>query len=231
MPWSGSRWRVLGDTSIVEHGECLDSVRVDEAWLEANGPDYSEPWLDSGELERRGRRKMLLARQRVWWQRMHHIVLRNPVIPLVIRMVVLTFSLTAMGLGAWILRYSPRSSTMDEASPKMAVSTNCFAVLYTLYITYDEYAGKPLGLRSANAKMRLIFLDLIFIVFGSANLSLALELVAENYGSGDVRCGAFAICGRQEALAGMLFMVLFAWLMTFSISVLRYAHLASGPVA
>ena len=96
----------------------------------------------------------------------------------------------------------------------MAIIVDVVAMLYLLYITYDEYTGKPLGLRSAKSKMRLIFLDLFFIVFDSANLSLAFEAI----GYGDC---VQQICSRQKALASVLLIALIAWLLTFAISVLR----------
>ena len=96
----------------------------------------------------------------------------------------------------------------------MAIIVDAIAMAYLVYITYDEYSGKPLGLRSAKAKMRLIFLDLFFIVFDSANLSLAFETLSDNRPCAEV-------CGKQEALASVLLIALIAWLLTFSISVMR----------
>ena len=104
----------------------------------------------------------------------------------------------------------------------MAIIVDAVALVYILYITYDEYTGKPLGLRSAKSKMRLIFLDLFFIVFDSANLSLAFEALSDNPGS--CQSGTqhnLSICNQQRALASVLMVALIAWLMTFSISVLR----------
>lgn len=95
----------------------------------------------------------------------------------------------------------------------MAIVVDAVALAYLLYITYDEYSGKPLGLRPAKAKMRLIFLDLFFIVFDSANLSLAFEVIE---GGCDSR-----VCNQQKALASVLLIALIAWLLTFSISVMR----------
>ena len=76
-------------------------------------------------------------------------------------------------------------------STNMAIIVDAVAMVYLLYITYDEYTGKPLGLRPAKAKMRLIFLDLFFIVFDSANLSLAFVSIEK------VNCDD-EICSRQS---------------------------------
>jgi hypothetical protein len=119
----------------------------------------------------------------------------------------------------------------------MAIVVDGIALIYLIYITYDEISGKPLGLRSPNTKIRLIMFDLVFIVFDSANLSLAFDTLF------DVRwsCRSFEtqgvekgsplsmqtgmtngpICQRQKALAAFLFLALGAWVLTFTVSVFR----------
>ena len=124
------------------------------------------------------------------------------------------FSAVALALAGSIHYRSTEKHLAQTASTDMAIIVDVVAMVYLLYITYDEYTGKPLGLRSAKAKMRLIFLDLFFIVFDSANLSLAFEAI----GYGD--CYE-QICSRQKALASVLLIALIAWLLTFAISVLR----------
>ena len=104
----------------------------------------------------------------------------------------------------------------------MAIVVDTVALVFLMYITYDEYTGAPLGLRSARAKMRLIFLDLIFIVFNSANLSLAyLGIHANNVCDIPVDSQDKPICQRQKGLASVLLIALLAWLLNFSTSVLR----------
>ena len=152
------------------------------------------------------------------------MIVRSPLIPLVIRMIVWSFSLIALVLGSSI--YHNKESS-PRTSPEMAIIVDAIALVYIIYITYDEYTGKPLGLRSAKAKMRLIFLDLFFIIFDSANLSLAFEALSqEDTGSqndtGSGSCGSGdPVCSQQKALASVLLIALIAWMLTFSISVLR----------
>ena len=124
------------------------------------------------------------------------------------------FSAVALALAGSIHHRSTEERLSQTASTDMAIIVDVVAMIYLLYITYDEYTGKPLGLRSAKAKMRLIFLDLFFIVFDSANLSLAFEAI--DYGD----C-VEQICSWQKALASVLLIALIAWLLTFAISVLR----------
>lgn len=110
----------------------------------------------------------------------------------------------------------------------MAIIVDAVALVYLVYITYDEYTGKPLGLRSPKAKMRLILLDIFFIVFDSANLSLAFASLSDVQGScinsvinHHLDPKNDAICSRQTALASVLLIALIAWLLTFTISVFR----------
>lgn len=214
-----SRWRVYirstvySDTVREPTGE-----RVTQEWLVRHGPDYSQPWLAGSENQDAENDAARLFKhhthKKAWWQRMQRIILRNAMIPLVIRATVLAFSAAAMSIAATLWSFSASASS----SVMMATIVDAVALVYLIGITYDEYNGKPLGLRSATAKMRLIFLDLFFIVFDSANLSLAFQAVSNS----DLGCHD---CDMLEALAAVLLIALVSWLMTFAISVLRYVHL------
>jgi len=139
---------------------------------------------------------------------------------MVIRMNVWSYSAVALALAASIHQLTDKDNEINQTpSTDMAIIVDAVAMVYLLYITWDEYSGKPLGLRPATAKMRLIFLDLFFIVFDSANLSLAFEAIHDkNDCSKDNACH---ILDRQRALASVLLIALIAWLLTFAISVLR----------
>ncbi len=172
------------------------------------------------------------------------MILRNPIVPLVIRLTVLTFSTLAVGIGGWLhLASASNPQCVDRSSTLLAIGFDAVAIVYILYITWDEYTSKPLGLRSPQAKLRLIFCDLIFIAFDSANLSLAMESVTDQrqrcsvpMEERDVRPTSASttmefcprsICVRQETLAGVLFVALVAWMLTFSISTLRIVERVS----
>lgn len=190
-----------------------------------NGADYSKPWLagsEHGDAENDGARLFKFqARRKSWWERLQRTILRSPIIPLVIRTNVWVFSLIALALGSSIHKSASESRKINISSPNIAIIVDAIALVYILYITYDEYTGKPLGLRSARAKMRLIFLDLFFIVFDSANLSLAFEAVSDSRSDCKATTRDKTVCQEQKALASVLLVALIAWLATFSISVLR----------
>lgn len=110
----------------------------------------------------------------------------------------------------------------------MAVIVDVVAIPYIGYITYDEYRGKPLGLRSAKTKIRLVLLDLFFIIFESANLALAFGALTDDNGA--CRAGPYEgerrvnmpVCRRVKTLCSILFIALMSWSLTFAISIFRY---------
>lgn len=167
-------------------------------------------------------------RRQIWILRLHNNLLRSPIVPLILRLTVWCFSAAALGLGGSIQYLSGKYNHPQGASALMAIIVDAVALVYLVYITFDEYTSKPLGLRPPLAKARLILLDIFFIVFDSANLSLAFDSLSSVKGSctvaqvnSKVAPKNDLICDRQKALASVLLIALIAWLMTFSISVLR----------
>lgn len=229
---TGSRWKAFATASAypalpIEGGEV-----VTEDWLVQNGPDYSRPWLagddENGDPEKNAMH-MFRVKRRAWYVRAQRTVLRNPLLPMIIRMNVWVYSAVALGLAGSIHHLTDKDPSVNSTpSTDMAIIVDIIAMVYLLYITYDEYSGKPLGLRPAKAKMRLIFLDLFFIVFDSANLSLAFEAIRSESCHPDLDKSSALyttltrqICSRQKGLASVLLIALIAWLLTFAISVLR----------
>jgi hypothetical protein len=253
-PSQTSRWMSFAQPSAYPQ-ENFNSEKVDSEWLNQNLTDYSKDWLadhvdddmeDSGSRYRAFRRK-----RKAWYKRAQFTVLRNPFIPLIFRMIVLIFAIAAMILGASIyqetgkitrcIAQQPESRSPDcvervgptatdyyrDPSGLMAIIVDAIAIVYTIYITYDEYFSKPLGLRRARAKVRLVLLDLFFVVFQSANLALSFESLTVDEGAckaptAPTTAGRFEnVCDRAESLSSVLLISLTAWLMTFSVSVLR----------
>jgi hypothetical protein len=146
----------------------------------------------------------------------------HPLVPLVFRVTVLITSVVALGLSASVHHLS-NVLLLAKPSTTMAIVVDVVAIPYILYITWDEYTGKPLGLRSPKAKIRLVLLDLFFIIFESANLALAFAALTDDNGS--CKKGTNGqngiICGRVEGLCGILMVALVAWSLTFSVSIFR----------
>lgn len=233
--------------------ETFVGEKVDSEYLDRNFTDYSKPWLadhEEDELESSSRYRAFRRKRQAWYMRAQFTIMRNPFIPLAFRLTIFVFALVALGLGTSIWRETgritfciaqhPRSDECRELvgegaqdyyrdpSGLMAVIVDGIALLYTIYITYDEYFSKPLGLRPARAKVRLVLLDLFFVVFQSANLSLSFESLTVDEGACQVGDSMRTnsrfdhVCHRAQALSVVLLVSLTAWLMTFSVSVLRY---------
>ena len=228
-----SRWATFAKASAYPR-ENFTGEKVAPEWINEHWGDYSQPWLanhaDDEDNEEGGRYHAFKRKREVWYKRSQYTILRNPFIPLVFRFIVFTFNLIALSIGATIFIRTRHISAEDYQggpSAEMAVIVDVIALVYTGYITYDEYFSKPLGLRAARAKVRLILLDLFFIVFQTSNLSLAFESMSSE--TGPCVTGPDAnghkilpdICARTRALAAVLLISLIAWLLTFSISVLR----------
>lgn len=232
---SATKWAQFAKSSNLDPLDRPVSSRgqiVDDAWMAENMPDLEQPWEP---IEHKDEEQKLVgfwlwnpAKRRRKFSQWHNTVMNHPMVPAMIRMVVLTFSILALSLASAIFHKSDPASCEKNASTWMAIIVDIVAILYTVYITYDEYTSKPLGLRSHNAKMSLIFLDLAFIVFESANLSLAFQALTDNtwacqYSSQEKTTCPYteSICTRQKALVATLLIALVAWLSTFTISTLR----------
>ncbi|KAJ5826869.1 hypothetical protein N7447_003632 [Penicillium robsamsonii] len=224
-----SRWMTFSRTIQYPREAGREEQQVTPEWLNENHGDYLQPWRgkhlegDSPEypLHSGGRRD-------IWIKRFKKTILRSPMVPMILRMTVWCFSLSALALGGSIQHMANEGRRSQGPSALMAIIVDAVALVYLLYITFDEYTSKPLGLRSASAKTRLLLLDIFFIVFDSANLSLAFFSLSEVTGActeaeinQQLNPQNTGICVRQKALASVLLVALLAWLMTFSISVLR----------
>lgn len=82
------------------------------------------------------------------------MLLNNPMVPLTFRTITWTLSLVALSLSVSVFRHSD-PDVAQRQSTVMAIVVDVVALIYLIWITYDEYSGQPLGLRSPKAKMKL----------------------------------------------------------------------------
>ncbi|KAF1935043.1 hypothetical protein EJ02DRAFT_150951 [Clathrospora elynae] len=231
---SAQKWKQFTQTSNHDRPISSRGQVVDDDWLRENMPDLEQKWepIDQGDdKELKGFWLFSPTKRKRRLVRLHKTIMNHPMVPALIRMIVLTFSILALALASSIYRRSDNNKCTNNSSTWMALIVDIIAVLYTVYITYDEYTSKPLGLRSHNAKMSLVFLDLAFIVFESANLSLAFQALTDDKWACVDSDPAFQacpytkdICQRQKGLTATLFIALLAWIGTFTISTLRLIH-------
>ncbi|KAL2158642.1 hypothetical protein VTH06DRAFT_4124 [Thermothelomyces fergusii] len=165
------------------------------------------------------------TRTRVLYKRLWRIILRHPLVPLAFRLTVLLTSIVALAISIRIFEVERR--TEHDASSELtqaivAIVVDSVAVPYIGYMTWDEYTGKPLGLRAANQKIGLVLMDLFFIIFKSASTALAFEaLVYHNAGDRETR-------EYSQALAAFQMIGLIAWSFTLSVSVFRLVQKLGG---
>ena len=235
-----SRWRQFAQKSgyAVRNEEDHHQL-VDEEYLAEHEPDFSQGWIAE---KHEGFNS---THQRTRWQRIQRTIFRSAFIPLIFRLIVFSFCVIALGLGSTIYRSvhtlllskqtaeaCKTSYESSKTSSLMAVIIDSAAIIYLFYITWDEYKGLPLGLRSGKAKVLVLLCDLFFIVFSSANVTLAFESIvrpdssSQNNGTSSTqKCESpndINIKWKQDLLASTLLVALIAWLMTFAVSVLRY---------
>ncbi|KAB8337087.1 hypothetical protein FH972_021391 [Carpinus fangiana] len=257
------------DESRVLQQHTQHSQVMSQEWMDENIPDFAEPGMPAWykvQGPKDGRFWLFSGEKRAYaWNYFLFVIMRNPFIPLVTRLTVLAFVLAALGLGVNIYKESndlnnntsalagvqiPANSDTDvickqQTSTYMAFIVDSVAVLYILYITWDEYFSKPLGLRQTKDKIRLLFLDLLFVIFSAANLSLAFNTLTDQQWScysgspnQDNTNNAEAarstcvqndkLCQRQRGLCAVLLLAEIAWVAAFAISIFRVIDTALG---
>ncbi|KAG6000569.1 hypothetical protein E4U54_001370 [Claviceps lovelessii] len=165
-----------------------------------------------------GRRAAVLPR-RIW-----NAIMRHPLSPLLFRLGVMVTSILALGLSARIyqLENELNKNSAERTQSVVAIVVDCLAIPYIGYMMWDEFTGKPLGLRSAMSKISLILLDLFFIMFKSASTALAFE-TSVYHGARQTSLNSLSM-----ALAAFQLFGLMSWSMTFTVNVFRMVERLGG---
>ncbi|KAK4099331.1 hypothetical protein N658DRAFT_560437 [Parathielavia hyrcaniae] len=201
-----------------EEAQILDPEVLDKLQPGLNGP------VDVPDLYGAMGRKP--TRTRVLYKRLWRIMLRHPLVPLAFRLTVLLTSIVALALGVKIYQLEHKNGENDGSSELaqaiVAIVVDTVAIPYIGYMTWDEYTGKPLGLRATTQKISLVLMDLFFIIFKSASTALAFEaLIYHNSGDRETR-------QYSQALASFQVIGLMAWSLTLSVSVFRLVQKLAG---
>jgi hypothetical protein len=173
-----------------------------------NKEKYGTEWASNEKPAKQSRRP--------WWYQ------------LVFRVFILFNSLIALALGAGIFQQPYKEQCHRDGSTYLAIVVDAVAIPYTVYIAYDEFFSKPIGLRKPSSKLRLLLLDLFFIVFEGSNVALAFEALSDD----SFACSAKSVCARektcdmQKGMVAVLMVALVAWLLTFVMSLTRLMNIA-----
>jgi hypothetical protein len=167
---------------------------------------------------KRGRRRDAAFSKRMWRQ-----ILNSSFSPLLFRLVVIIMSTVALAIAIRIEEDTRvRGDGAERTQSIFAIVVDCVSIPFNGYMIYDEYTGKPLGLRSATSKMSLILLDLFFIIFKSACTALAFEhVVYHEFGDED-------ILGLSEGLASVMLLGLIAWTVNLTVNIFRVVDKLGG---
>ncbi|KAF1992421.1 hypothetical protein K402DRAFT_320840 [Aulographum hederae CBS 113979] len=241
---SALRWQHFASSSVPPRNPADPiSEIVTPEWMEENLPDLNSPWNPIALRDSFTSTQQLEGNPALWiftasahkrqWDALYRTLMRSAYVPLGIRLTVLTMSVLALGLAGSIFHRTSRNGCNSGSSTYMALIVDVVGIVYTVYITIDEYFARPLGQRKARAKMRLLFLDLFFIVFMAANLSIAFEALTDETwacrdgidtdgpGGGTTCPFNDDICSRQKGLVGTLVIAIVAWIGTFCVSTMR----------
>lgn len=169
---------------------------------------------------------LLDVNRKTWGDTLNRIVLYNNWLPLILRLLLIICCACALGMACTIYQKTHHHSGVLEQQPLtiMAICVQLIAMAYLFYIAYDEFTGKPLGLRSPNEKLKYILLDMLFIILLLANLALAFNTLYDSQWvcEGDPGHGiSNLICRRQRAVAAFLFLVVIFWVVGFILSTTR----------
>ena len=171
--------------------------------------------------------------KKTWKPKLLDSIMTNSYFPLFFRLISISLSTIALGLSSRLVKMTESFNISQQPSPLMAMIVQAVGILYLLYITYDEFTSQPLGLRDPTAKIRLVLLDLLFIIFSSANLSLSFQSIYDSRWVCTVDSGPeellydLSMCNEVKALTAFLFLTLVAWCINFTISVFRIVHVVS----
>jgi len=230
-----ARWRDFVQSSSYGRNQGDESQIVPYEELQAQMPGLDQPvkspyhHLDP-KSAKKSRKKTIIAKLR-------DFALRHPMAPLTFRLVVLTTTISALVVATQIFKRwhdpnIPTRNTAETSQAVVAIIIDAIAVPYILYMVYDEYTGKPLGLRRAAQKVGLSLLDVLFICFKAASSALAFEALV--YHSGDVT-GATPAGDAEKtnirlarSLAALVTVGLISWVLNFTISVFRIAEQLGG---
>ncbi|KAG6004082.1 hypothetical protein E4U21_001427 [Claviceps maximensis] len=164
-------------------------------------------------------RSVVVLPRRIW-----NAIMRHPLTPLLFRFGVMVTSILALGLSARIYQFDNElnKNSAECTQSVVAIVVDCVAIPYIGYMMWDEFTGKPLGLRSAMSKISLILLDLFFIIFKSASTALAFETFIYR------EARQVSLSSLSMALAAFQLLGLMSWSMTFAVNIVRMVKRLEG---
>lgn len=195
-----------------ERAETVAQEKLDELMPGFN--DTSSSRLADIAAARRSRRAAF--HEQVW-----RILLDHPLVPAILRFSVLVLSLASLSLAANLWDLYAFSTPTLEADGKtirtqwiVAMVIDCLVTPYVFYMTWDEYSGPQLGLRSPIRKVSLTLMDLFFIILKTSSTTLAFDSLW-------LRETPYGEMAKMKALASFILLGLLGWIMNFTVNMFR----------
>lgn len=110
-----------------------------------------------------------------WW---HQFLLKNPFVPLILRVLSISFVSAALAVGVRIrrsLQHQGAPVSSMGVSPLLAIIYGPITLLHALGTLYIEYFGRPLGLWSVKSKLIGTSVEVIFVGLWASELSLTFD--------------------------------------------------------
>lgn len=214
-------WRDFARSSKWGHAQNERSQVVDYKVLNDLQPTFNEDVNMDLDFSRAGIKERRSQRftKRIW-----DLAIRHSLSPLLFRLTVIITSILALAIAAQIYKLELKTITneAEQTQSLVAVVVDSVAIPYSAYMIWDEYTGKPIGLRPAKSKIALILLDIFFIIFKSASTALAFETVVYHNVIDQT------IAPLAKAMASFMVIGLLAWTMNLTVNVFRTVEKLGG---
>jgi hypothetical protein len=173
-------------------------------------------------------------------------ILINPLIPLIIRVAVLAFVLTSLGIASELHEDTAKADSICGRFSDIVyiIIWTVIASCYLILVALDEFRAAPIGLRRPWTKFVLTVADFIFISFFTAAISLVFSMHSDWHcdsrnksirGTRDGKtCGSSTreVCKLVRTLSGLMVVSGFSWAIMFAVTISRLlAHAVYAPGA
>ncbi|KAJ8084134.1 hypothetical protein AAF712_001006 [Marasmius tenuissimus] len=110
-------------------------------------------------------------------KRFRMFILSNAYVPLLFRVINISFTSAALGISVRIRRIESQNQLMGAlgSSPTLVVIFAPLTLVHVMVAIYMEYFGRPLGLWRTSGKLAHTLLEVLFICAWSAALSLSFD--------------------------------------------------------
>lgn len=181
------------------------------------------------------------SRSASWHQKFVTFLLRNPFVPLILRIINIAVLSSTLAVGVR-LRKSLHDVDLEWAvgmSPILAIVFTPLSLAYALFQVWLEYRSRPIGLWKASSKLGYMALELIFVCLWSAELSLSFD----NYFTSTIACMSSSspfyshiqpvqehiankstICDLQISLICLCFISVMVYLIVFLVRPCLFLH-------